>query len=65
MIDILPDEILIKWNIDDVKELRPDLTDQECREVLHKVEHYYDADIGISYFTINYWADELFGEEND
>lgn len=54
-------EICIKWHILDVKNVRPDLTDEECREVLKNVLKYHDADVGVSWYTLEHWADELYG----
>ena len=39
----LPDKITITWHIDDVKSIAPDLTDDQCREVLQAVERKHDA----------------------
>lgn len=58
-------QIEIIWSIDDVKHVRPDLTDKQCREVLEKVDHYHDPDVGVSWYTLEYWADELFGSKED
>lgn len=43
------DHITITWHIDDVFELRPDLTREQAREVLEIVEKRYDASLGISW----------------
>lgn len=50
------------WHIDDVKNQRPDLSDEQCREVLAAVERRHDATIGINWDTIDFWAEELFPE---
>jgi hypothetical protein len=42
-------EISIIWNIDDVKSIAPDLTDQECDEVLIIAKDNHDANIGINW----------------
>jgi len=35
--------ISIVWGTDDVKEIRPDLTDEQAWEVLKEAEHFHDA----------------------
>ena len=52
--------IAILWSIQDVKTLRPDLTDSECMEVLETVQQCHDANLGITWHTLDLWADELF-----
>jgi len=39
--------IAIIWCIDDVKEQRPDLSDDECMEVLEYQERKHDASMGV------------------
>ena len=46
------DEIFISWTTEDVRELRPELTDKQCRKVLHKVRDDHDANLGISWDVI-------------
>jgi hypothetical protein len=45
------------WSIDDVKEVADDLTDEQCREVLRRVEHNHDANIGINWEVLEFHAD--------
>jgi hypothetical protein len=52
--------IAIIWCIDDVKSIRPDLSDNECMEVLSKQEHKHDASMGVSWDTLEWYADYLF-----
>ena len=52
--------IAIVWEIDDIKELRPDLTDDECMEVLGYAERKHDASLGICWETLEYHCDHLF-----
>ena len=52
--------IAIIWEIDDVKTVRPDLTDDECMEVLDYAERKHDATIGITYDTLERYCDYLF-----
>jgi hypothetical protein len=48
------------WGIDDVKSVRPDLTDEQCEQVLDRCEHKHDASIGINWYVIEAHADWLF-----
>ena len=56
----LGDEISIVWHIGDVLSRRPDLTNEQAREVLRKVEREYDGNVGISWGTIEACAESLF-----
>lgn len=55
--------IAIFWSIEDVKSLRPALTDEQCMEVLQMCKAKHDACIGINWEVIEVWIDHLFGEE--
>ena len=46
------DEIFISWTTEDFRELRPELTDEQCRKVLRKVKDDHDANLGISWDVI-------------
>jgi hypothetical protein len=59
------DEITISWHIDDVREIRPDLTDEQCREVLQQAEHRHDASVGINWDVLAIHADDLFPKESE
>ena len=60
----LPDSIEISWCVDDVKEIRPDLTDDQCREVLQQAKDRHDSGIGITWDVLEIHADDLFPHEN-
>lgn len=55
------DKIAISWHIDDVKGMEgyEDLTDDEAREVLELTANNHDATIGVSWDTLEVWADEV------
>jgi len=53
-------EIAIIWHIDDVKSVRPDLTDEQALEVLQQVKSKHDAEWGVSWTTLTDVADILF-----
>jgi len=48
------------WHIDDVKDIRPDLTDEQAWEVLEQVGDIHDAEWGINWTTLETVADDLF-----
>ena len=50
------------WHIDDVKNIRPDLTDEQAWEVLEQVGDIHDAEWGINWTTLETVADDLFPE---
>ena len=52
-------EICITWHILDVKDVRPDLTDEQALAVLHAVENDH-PDIGITFDILHEKAEELF-----
>lgn len=55
-------EIAIIWCIDDVKEVRPDLNEDQCWQVLQNVERHHDATVGISWEVLDIVAGILFGD---
>lgn len=50
------------WGIDDVKQERPDLDDDQCWAVLQDIDRHLDSEHGISWDTIRSTADELYPE---
>jgi hypothetical protein len=59
------DTITIKWHITDVQEVRPDLTDDQARDVLWRVRDIHDANEGVNWYVIECVASEMFPEEED
>jgi hypothetical protein len=53
------------WNIDDVRSLRPDLTDDQAWSVLQHVDDRKDATLGITWDTLSWAADDLFPYEEE
>src|SRR5438309_11015354 len=49
------------WCIEDMKAIRPDLTDDQAWEALEEVGRKHDAEYGISWTTLECMADILFG----
>jgi len=54
--------IEIVWSTEDVQEVRPDLDDDQAYNVLLLAERKHDANIGISWQTLEIWADYLYPE---
>ena len=52
--------IAILWHAQDVKALRPDLTDDQCKEVLLECEDRHGTDLGITWQVIAVHAHDLF-----
>ena len=48
------------WSIDDVRSLRPDLSDDQAWSVLQRVDDRKDATLGITWDTLSWAADDLF-----
>lgn len=47
------------WSIEDVKEIAPDLSDDECRDVLERVESNHDAEVGINWDVLRFHAEQV------
>jgi hypothetical protein len=54
--------IVAIWTIEDVVEVRPDLNEIQCREVLKLCDRYHNAEIGLNWDLIRDCAEELFPE---
>jgi len=54
------DQIAIIWSVEDVLEVRPDLTEDQAYEVLQIAEHRHDANIGINWEVLAIHADWQF-----
>lgn len=55
----------IVWQVDDVLSVRPDLTEEQAAEVLGRVEDIHDASIGVSWYTLECCAEDLFPEDGE
>ncbi|MEZ6143809.1 MAG: hypothetical protein R3B84_24855 [Zavarzinella sp.] len=53
-------QIAIVWQIEDVREVRPDLSNDQCWQVLQACKRYHDASVGINWDVIRSTADHLF-----
>jgi hypothetical protein len=56
-------EIAVVWTIEDVEELRPDLTADQCWSVLQECERTHDAGDGINWHALDATAEAMFGPE--
>lgn len=55
-------QIAVIWSIEDVQQVRPDLTDDQAWQVLLEVDRRNDAEHGINWQTLEYVAKQLFGD---
>ncbi|MCC6970554.1 MAG: hypothetical protein IT434_10065 [Phycisphaerales bacterium] len=53
-------QIAIVWSIEDVHEVRPDLTNEQAWLVLQACKKCHDASVGVTWDTIEIIADDLF-----
>lgn len=49
------------WGIEDVQSIRPDLSGEQAWEVLRDVDHHKDAELGITWLTLEMAAEHLYG----
>ena len=54
--------IAIVWHIDDVLEVRPDLSREQAFQVLKQAKDNHDANIGINWDVLTDCAESLFAE---
>ena len=59
------DAIFLEWSYKDVKSVRPDLSDEDAREVLHSVWQRHDAHIGVNWTVLETTADMMFTRPAD
>ena len=55
-------QIAAIWGIEDVQSIRPDLSEQQAWEVLQMVDDRKDAELGITWLTLEMAAGHLFGD---
>ena len=53
------------WHIEDVQSVRADLDDDQASDVLEAVADNFDANTGINWDVLEFWANELFPEDDD
>ncbi len=52
--------IAIIWSVEDVQEVRPDLSDDKALKVLHSVKRHHDASNGVNWCVLQCIADDLY-----
>ena len=55
-------QIAVIWCIEDVQAVRPDLDEEQAFAVLQEARRRHDATQGIHWETLEYSAEELFGD---
>jgi len=55
-------QIAAIWGIEDVQSIRPDLSEEQAWEVLQQVDRHKDAELGITWLTLEMAAEDLFGD---
>jgi hypothetical protein len=58
-------QIATIWGIEDVKQVRPDLSDDQAWEVLQAAKDGHEADIGINWSVLECHAEMLIGDAPD
>jgi hypothetical protein len=58
----LTEQISIKWHLDDVLSVRPNLTKIQASQVLEYLDRKHDANIGVNWEVIENVSDILFPE---
>lgn len=59
----LNDSIEVIWHIDDVKQIREDLDDDQCRGVLEYAKDRHDCNNGITWETLEMTAERLYPQD--
>jgi hypothetical protein len=57
--------VAILWHVDDIWEIRPDLTRTQCMEVLKRATDGHDATMGINWDTLEFVASDLFPPKDE
>ena len=55
--------LMVMWHKEDVGEVRPDLTDKLCVQVMRIIKERHDASVGVNWDVIYDTADTLFPKE--
>ncbi len=55
-------EIAMVWTIEDIGEVRPDLSEEQAWETLQAARDNHDAGIGINWSVLECHAEMLFGD---
>lgn len=50
--ELFYNKLIITWSVDDVKEMKPGLTEEQCRDVLSYIGRHHNANEGINWEVI-------------
>ena len=56
--------LVIKWDVEDVQSVRPDLNNEQANDVLYVLAENFDANIGVDWDVIMMAAEQLFPEDS-
>lgn len=59
------DKFIITWQIDDVKSVDEDLTDEQCVEILERFEHHHEGSMEAMWWDLEYHVGEFKEAQND
>ena len=62
---VMPRQVAIYWNIEDVQMIRPDLDDEQASTVLLQAEHHHDAGVGINWDVLETMAEDLYPKPSE
>jgi hypothetical protein len=57
-------QIAIIWDVEDVAEVRPGLTDEQAVGVLRLAKKHHDATTGVNWEVLDRWSDFFLKREN-
>lgn len=60
-----PNWVAVFWGVEDVEEVAPHLTEEQCREVLRTSARRHNAEVGINWITIETIANMLFDSPDE
>ncbi|EOE5495968.1 hypothetical protein ACKJUK_004406 [Cronobacter turicensis] len=55
--------LMVMWHKEGVSQVRPDLTDEQCVQVMRKIKDCHDGNVGVNWDVISNTADILFLKE--
>ncbi|UYW75848.1 DUF1380 domain-containing protein (plasmid) [Pseudocitrobacter faecalis] len=55
--------LMVMWHKEDVGEVRPDLSDKQCVQVMRIIKERHDASVGVNWDVIYDTAETLFSKE--
>jgi hypothetical protein len=58
-------QVAVIWSIEDVNQVRPDLSDDQAWQVLQEAERLHDCELGFNWLLLETVADDLFPSPED